>query len=92
MRAMLEAATNWIRAGLPMKRLKIVIYTRNLDHMPDENKDVVQMFEKFKTKIEATQKQMKKTVVRFKSQWAKTTVNIVAQVPGPDNMSKIFFN
>ncbi len=64
LRAMLEAATNWIRAGLPLKRLKIVIYTRDLDNPIYGNKEVVELFQKFKNKTEAAQKQMKKRVVR----------------------------
>ena len=59
MRAMLEGAVNWVRAGLPMKRMQIVIYQKTPSktrHTYSKN-EIVQLFEKFKLKIEKTQRQ-----------------------------------
>ncbi len=58
MKAMLEAAVNWIRAGLPMKSLKIVIYRKNPSKSRNlyASEDVVAIFEDFKKRIEDTQK------------------------------------
>ena len=59
MRALLEGAVNWVRAGLPMKRMQIVIYQKNPSktrHTYKKN-EVVQLFEKFRSKIEKSQRQ-----------------------------------
>ena len=59
MRALLEGAVNWVRAGLPMKRMQIVIYQKNPSktrHTYKKN-EVVELFEKFRSKIEKSQRQ-----------------------------------
>ena len=62
MRAILEGAVNWMRAGLPMKCMKIVIYRRDPSkYRRTYNKDdVVELFEKFKSKIEKSQEKKRK--------------------------------
>ncbi len=57
MKAMLEAAVNWVRAGLPMKHLKIVIYQKSpsKNRSSYEAESVVRIFEDFKVKIEGVQ-------------------------------------
>ena len=59
MGAMLEGAVNWVRAGLPMKRMQIVVYQRNPNKSRHTHKsnEVVQLFEKFKSRIEKAQRQ-----------------------------------
>ena len=59
MRALLEGAVNWVRAGLPMKRMQIVIYQKNPSKTRHTNKknEVVELFEKFRSKIEKSQRQ-----------------------------------
>ena len=59
MRALLEGAVNWVRAGLPMKRMQIVIYQKNPSktrHTYKKN-EVVELFEKFRSKMEKSQRQ-----------------------------------
>ncbi len=51
MRAMLEAAVNWIRAGLPLKCFKIVVYG-NPNRIIGEDKEVVAIFQQLKQKFE----------------------------------------
>jgi len=48
--AMLRAAVNWMRAGLPLQLLKIVIYTRG-DSIQDSDK-LIEIFDAFKQKVE----------------------------------------
>ena len=57
--AMLDAAINWIRAGLPMKCLKIVIYTRSARKLSQEEQTLVAAFEKMQRKVEQFQAQQK---------------------------------
>lgn len=47
---MLEAAVNWMRAGLPLQLLKIVIYTRGSAIEADN--ELVEIFDGFKRKVE----------------------------------------
>jgi hypothetical protein len=49
-KAMLEAAVNWMRAGLPLQLLKIVIYTRGSAIEADN--ELVEIFDGFKRKVE----------------------------------------
>ena len=50
--AMVDAAAHWIRAGLPLRCLKIVLYGKI-------DKDVVTMFQALKVKIMAKNEQLK---------------------------------
>ena len=63
MRAMLEAAVNWMRAGLPLKTLKIVLYCRNPQRLSDEEQSVVKLFEKMRETVEEAKKQPKEVYV-----------------------------
>ena len=51
LRSMLEAAINWIRAGLPLKCLKIVLYTRRSNKLDDEELGIVALFNDIKDKV-----------------------------------------
>ena len=51
LRAMLDAAINWIRAGLPLKCLKIVLYTRRANKLSEEEAKVVALFNSIKEKV-----------------------------------------
>ena len=55
LQAMLDAAINWVRAGLPMKCLKIVLYNRNPSHLSSEEKKLVDLFTKNKAQVEKQQ-------------------------------------
>ena len=52
MRAMLEAAVNWMKAGLPLKKLRIVLYSTNPNKIQHEDQDVIQIFERVKRTLE----------------------------------------
>ena len=58
MRSMMEAAVNWIRAGLPLKCLKIVIYSVNPFHLNEEQMSIYEVFKEFKQKIEDAQQHL----------------------------------
>lgn len=49
-KAMLEAAVNWMRAGLPLQLLKIVIYTRGIT--VDADNELLEIFHDFKRRVE----------------------------------------
>ena len=77
MTALLEGAVNWVRAGLPMKRMKIVIYTRNPSKdRSSYNGDVAKLFEAFKSRIEKSQnKKRREKEVNAKTLYTKGWFN-----------------
>ncbi|CAH1799149.1 unnamed protein product [Owenia fusiformis] len=52
MKAMVDAAVNWIKSGLALKCLKIVLYTRRPDKLTSEEVSVVELFAKLKKNYE----------------------------------------
>lgn len=51
LRAMLDAAINWIRAGLPMTCLKIVLYRRDPSWLSKDEQGLVKLFTDMRDKI-----------------------------------------
>ena len=50
--AMLDAAVNWMRAGLPLKLLRIVIYTFNTEKLSREHEQLLKLFQEYKKNVE----------------------------------------
>ncbi|PVD32349.1 hypothetical protein C0Q70_07782 [Pomacea canaliculata] len=62
LRSIVTASCNWIRAGLPLKCLKIVVYTNNPASLSPAQNDLLEIFSKLQKKwkdIEQTKKEKK---------------------------------
>lgn len=57
MKAMVRTCAAWMRAGMPLKLMKIVIYVNNLKNESNnsENERLMELFSELKTKLEATE-------------------------------------
>ncbi|XP_064602108.1 uncharacterized protein LOC135468030 isoform X2 [Liolophura sinensis] len=65
MRSMVDAACSWMKAGLPLRCLKIVLFSENTDRIPEGIKDLVSLFEKLKSKWEKKGVSLKASSVQY---------------------------
>ena len=52
--AILDAAVNWMRAGLPLETLRIVIYSEEPKKISQKHKRLLALFRDFKKAVEKT--------------------------------------
>lgn len=57
LRSIVTASCNWIRAGLPLKCLKIVVYTNNPASLSPAQNDLLEIFSKLQKKWKNLNKQ-----------------------------------
>lgn len=57
LRSIVTASCNWIRAGLPLKCLKIVVYTNNPASLSPAQNDLLEIFSKLQKKWKNMNKQ-----------------------------------
>lgn len=49
---MVDAACNWMKAGLPLRCLKIVLFSENTNRIPGGTLELIDLFERLKSKWE----------------------------------------
>ena len=52
LKSIVRAACHWIKAGLPLRCLKIVVYTRDPEHVSCANAELLNSFSQLKAKWE----------------------------------------
>ena len=59
LRLLINAAIHWMKAGLPLRSLKIVIFSRNIDKINKGDQPLFDLFQKLKENHEKEEKQAK---------------------------------
>ena len=57
LKLLVDAAVHWMKAGLPLRSLKIVIFSRNIDNISKADQPVFDLFQELKSSHE--QKEIK---------------------------------
>ena len=59
LKLLVNAAIHWMKAGLPLRSLKIVIFSRNIDKINKADQPLFDLFQKLKDNHEKEEKQEK---------------------------------
>ncbi len=59
LKLLMDAAIHWMKAGLPLRSLRIVIFSRNIDNISKADQPLFDLFQKLKDNHEQEEKQNK---------------------------------
>ena len=79
LKLLMNAAIHWMKAGLPLRSLKIVIFSRNINNISKSDQPLFDLFQNSKDIHEQGEEKQDKEVGDQYNSWINTQRNVVVR-------------